>query len=446
MATDQYIYITAVNEVTKEEIWPNVVDESTIPKFFLGMINEDSSDIYAGRASGTPKQTQSVGGDSYYTRIKIKTQKAGGMGPRGHGQALPTARLAAWTETQINLARLYTRAEYDGPVNKLANPVQVVDAVQDAANDLRDNIQYMRNAMYTGNSNDAIGLHDSTAGSADTTTLHMQLDEWWPGTGRLRQGLYIDSYNGVTGYGTGTQGINSAYISAITSATVCTSSATIASDRGDYIMFEDGNGSLIDSAVQGIGALVDGPQSSDGTTWNTGGGQANTTCQGIDGTSLAYWQSTVHDNGGTDRYLDGDLIEDMGQAIVRKCGGENLFEKGGYILFSCPELRTRFRKDESRDVSWVNKTRVVAGVKVVDQLVNGVEVPWVTDIMCGAQCLYFLHIPDFVVKGLPMETMDNPPWQRVQGYDYYRMEVKKYDQLGIRRRDTHGVIRNLTQT
>lgn len=420
-----YVDISAVNDVLLEDILPTVVNETNSPKMFLDKVLPDATKI------------EGIGSDTYITRIKIKTAKASGGGPRGANQTLPPHTNASWDETQVYLCRWYSTAEYDGPVGHISDVHKVVDGITDAVADVKDMLKYEQQASFAGNGNDALAEIASNSSNTYTCTD----DEFWPGTRRLRVGMAVDSFDDVAGYGTGGIGMDNDVITSIPSKTTfVTTTYTTAADA-DYVFFADGSGTQVDNSPTGIAQIIDGPYS--GTNWETSGpGQDNTTFQGIVGSTDTWWQSYV-DYNPTTRYLDEELLEDCADGIKLKCGDQDILDKGDYMLYSAPEVVSRWRKDQSRDHQWVNKKEILAGVKIVKTMVNGEEIPWVEDLMCGSLVVYMINAKDLVYKSLPMEMMDEAGFVRLENYDKYRMQFKQYSQLGARRRDTHGKIRQL---
>ena len=424
-----FINIDAINEILLEEILPTVSDETNSPKMLLNKVIADATDI------------RSVGGDSYKTRIKIKLSKASGGGPRGENQDLPPHTNAKWDETDITLCRWYATGQYDGPTKNIKDTNEVVDAITDAVVDVKDMLQYQQQASFAGNGNEALaGIVDNSS-----TTYTLIDNEFWPGARRLRTSMLIDSFDGPDGFGSDTIGLNSEALATIPTKTTITLASTTGSQNGDFIYFEDGSGSKVDNSPGGIGQIVDGPYT--GTTWEetattAGPGQSNKSLQSIDGSSVTSWQSYVSYNATT-RFLDEELLEGTADGIKLKSGDQDIIDKGDYMLYSSPEVFSRWRIDQSRDHQWVNKTEVIAGVKVVKTMVNGETMPWVEDLMCGSLILYMLNAKDLVFKSLPMEMMDAEGFRRLENKDQYRIQFKQYSQFGARRRNTHGKIRQL---
>ena len=427
--------ISAINDVLLEEIDPKLTDVTLRPRFFLDKVVEDRSDI-----------RKTLGGRSYYTEWVLKTQKAAGMGPRGAAGDLPTHVDPKYDKARMTLCRWYSTHEYDGPLESISDVNEVTDSIAGGVKDIRDNIAYQQEVSFIGNGNAALAYVSGGANDGTYTTYTCSENEWWPGTRRLTPGLRIDSYDGYVGYGTGTIGLDSKTVYDIPSTTTFrVVEASETSIDADCIYFEDGSGTQVDSYPGGITQLIDGPNSH-GAAWETTGGQSNASIENIDGTSLTYWQSYVS-SAASARYLDDELLQDVADAIIVKVG-EARYAQTDPVLLSNRAIQSRLRKDKSAENTWMNKTEMIAGIQVVKVQVNERELPWVVDEACGVNVLHWIDTNQLLFKALPMRLVDPRGYVQVigtngLGTDAYRMQYKRYSQLGIKARDTSASIRDL---
>jgi hypothetical protein len=253
--------------------------------------------------------------------------------------------------------------------------------------------------------------------------------------------MAIDTWNGTTGAGTNTQRTNSIKIDNVdpSAETYTLTEGSVSAQADDYVFFEDSHGTNVDAVPMGLVGIVDGPDSNNSNTYDY--------CEDLqNGDASAYpcWRAQVL-TATSDRYLTSELLEDAARKIEQNSHRERTVDSS-YVLYSAGAVRHRFRKDESRDVDWVNKTEVIAGVKTVKQMVNDSMVPWVVDECAGAKSVMLIKPSDLAYKALPMEVMDEEMFKRLENYDTYRMQVKQYAQLGAIRRDGCAVIRDLLET
>jgi len=413
---------SAIRTTLLQAVMKPLQDETMQPLWFLDKIVPDMEGLH------------DIGGTQYRHYLKIKVGKAGGLGMRGSDGTLPSHTNPSYTEIYFDLARFYATADIDRMIRHIKDANRVVDTVVQSAKDIRDGIRYQLNAQFLGDDTAAIARIASTHTASATVTCAD--DGRFPGTRRLRTSVGIDSYNDAVGYGTDTIGATALTVSSVASRTTFVASASVATaDASDYIYWTNSSGTYIDAIPMGITAIVDGPLSSDGATY--------TYLEDLfagDASAYPMWRAYVSDNGGTNRYLDSELIED---ANFQRELNANVKAGKGDVLLSQGEILLRFRKDEGRDHDWVNKTRITAGVKVVDAMVNGEVIPWVTDPMVGKGTLFCLRASDLVYKGTPMEVLDSEGWKRVENKDAMRMQVGQYAGLGCKRRCSHFVIRDL---
>ncbi|MFH1107935.1 MAG: hypothetical protein V1790_01870 [Planctomycetota bacterium] len=419
---------SAVRTILKYDLRPTVEDNTEVPTFFLDKLLASAEGI------------QRTGGKNYYTYITAKAAKALGVGQRGAGKTLPPGSTATWYEHRIDLCRLYSTAEYDGPVKNIRSAEELVDPLTDAVADAKFGIKWQAQALFSGAGKSAIALIASATDNGSTVTYVCTRNEAYPGVGRLLPGMVIDSYNGTTGKGTNTQGINTVTIDSVDpsaeSFTVTEGSATGAAS--EYVFFDESSGSQVDAVPMGLVGIVDGPDSNNSSAYDY-----YEDLQGGDASAYKSWQAQTL-TATSARYLTGELLEDAARKIAQNSRDRSV--DSSYVLYSAGAVRHRFRKDESRDVDWVNKTRVTAGVKTVDQMVNDSMVSWVVDECCGALCVMLIKPSDLAYKSLPMEVMDEEMFVRLENLDTYRMQLKQYSQIGCIRRDSHAVIRDLLET
>lgn len=423
----------AIRTVLRDAILPQMQDVTIVPTYFIDKVKPSFTNV------------DDIGGARYRTYVKMKSGKSTGGGPRGAGQDLPVAVNPEFFHHYADLCRWYATGEYDGPIRNLKSVHTFINNITDIVTDIKWHIKYQQEASYLGDETDVIAqISSAHTTSATVTCTDSNL---WPGTRRLIPNSFVDSYNGTTGYGTNTIGMDAGgYVQAtdddivtIDTRTTFTCSQSVAtSEASDYIMWPDGSGSLVDAHPMGLAAIVDGKdsQGSYAVLEDLQGGSASANPQ---------WRSYVSDANGTKRYLDDELLEDVALGIDNNASDRKVEDGSSHMILSNPEIFLRYRKDSSRDHQWVNKTKIVAGVKVIDVMVNGTILEWVTDKMVGGYCLFILCTKDLMFKAVPLEVMDPAGWLRLTNKDTMRIQVKQYSQMMAKRRDGHAIVRDLNE-
>jgi hypothetical protein len=76
------------------------------------------------------------------------------------------------------------------------------------------------------------------------------------------------------------------------------------------------------------------------------------------------------------------------------------------------------------------------------------EVPMVTDVDAPRNTLYFLNEDELTwyrEKDWSWMNRDGSNWQRVIGFDAYEATMYQYSELGTHRRNTHGLMSDITE-
>ena len=78
---------------------------------------------------------------------------------------------------------------------------------------------------------------------------------------------------------------------------------------------------------------------------------------------------------------------------------------------------------------------------------NG-EIPVISDVDCQPNRMYFINEKELKIYregDWSFMDRDGSKWQRVIGVDAYDSTLYKYCQLGTHRRNSHGIIKDVTE-
>lgn len=430
------IEIATLNNMIREAIDPRVQKVVSFPRIFMDRIVSNMSGI-------------ELIGQTYRTKVAVKSGLGARGGMRGAGGSLPTEGSPTYNrDMYIDLTRFYSRAEFDGPVLKLPNNEQIINTVNDCIQDALDAIPSIMESVYMGVNTSAIAKVASSANDGSTTTVTLDSDYLWPGTRRMWTGMYVDILSAITGIGaTERCGSKQVTVASDTTFTISESSTTVAD--GDYVFFDDSSGTSIDVAPMGIAAIVDGPDSYHSNYYidDKESITATKTVQGINTSSASYAYCRAQVLGSTsqaDRYLDRELIA---RAALLVYTGRKKAVDSNWMLMSSPETQLGYGMRLAREgIRWFDARKEVDGVPAVDEVINGSKVEWLAPYTCGRGVLYGLHKPSLVHKQLAgVHPIGNGQFKQVEGYDKLRKDYAAYAQLGFLDRGLHFVVRHLTE-
>lgn len=361
--------------------------------------------------------TSNVGGK--YVVFPIRTQRNHGIGARNELEALPVPQTQAYEAARVTLTYQYASMQITGQTLELAssNPQAFVTALNQEQEGLKQGLVKDNSRQLYGT---AIGKL-ATANAAGSTTTFVCSDA---------EALYLEIGMIVDTYTSGDVIRNTASkITNISSTggntTVTFSPAATATASGDYMVRTGSR----NREAHGFAEIV----TNTGTLYN------------IDPTLVPVWTANIDSNGGTLRTLSEGIMIKMIDTI-RKRGGSTT------VIFCDLEVRRQYFTLLSQQRQYVNTQEFEGGFKGLAFTTDKGEVPVISDMDCQHNRMYFLNEKEFKIYqegDWSFMNRDGSMWNRVVdstgAYDAYNATMYKYFNLGTHRRNSHGLISDITE-
>lgn len=350
--------------------------------------------------------TSEVGGK--YVTFPIHVSRNPGIGARNEGEALPTSGNQGTLSARISLKYLYGAVRLNGQTFKLAktNSQAFISAVDLELQGLkRDLATDLNRQVYAPARGDVAQI--TAAVTAATFTI--KFNTW------LQIGMLVDVMDttGVTN-----KGVTSRTVTAITATTVTVSGANIAVIIGDILV-------RAGSANREITGLADIVQAS-GALFNI---------------TDAVWTANVDANGGVNRALSEGLMINMNDLIRQRGGSVS-------VIFANLGVRRAYFNLLSQQRRFTNTQEFTGGFKGLAFTTDQGDVPVVIDTLAPPNTMYFLNEKELKVyreDDFAFMDEDGSMWSRISGFDAYEATMFSYMELGTHRRNTHGVIQDVTE-
>jgi hypothetical protein len=357
--------------------------------------------------------TSEVGGK--YVVFPLHVRRNHGIGARLEGEALPVARNQGYARAQVSLAYLYGSLRLSGQSMELAktNGQAFASVLDQEVNGVQTDLAKDMNRQVYGTSVGAIG---TITGANTTVTIPMTNTQY------VEVGEVIDIYtsNGVTlktqAAGNTVTAVNK-NVSIVLD--VAPGSATIAGD----IMVRQGN---LNRETIGLSQIINDT----GTLYN------------VDPTVEPVWKSVMNNNGGVNRALSESLMTKM---------IDDIFTNGGKTtaMFTTLGVRRSYANLLTQQRRYTNTTKFEGGFSGLAFTTDSGEIPMISDVDCQPNRMYFVNekmLKIYRESDWSFMDRDGSKWQRVIGYDAYDATLYKYCQLGTHRRNTHGLVSDITES
>lgn len=398
--------MTTVDNILKEVYEPGVNDQLQSDILTLKRIERTSEGV-----------THHVGGK--YVRFGVRIKRNHGIGARSENEALPIARSQAYEDAQVSLKYLYGSLELTGQTFELADKdFQAFASVLDQeVNGLKEGLKKDVNRQVYG---DGTGVLATATGAGSTTTFVTTNAQY------LEEGMYVDviDSDGSTVNGTAVE------ISSISESggtyTVTFGSAVTATATGDTLYRDNSK----DKEMNGFGSIVS----------DTG------TLYGIDPTAVGVWKATVDSNSGTNRALSEGLMINMVDKIRIKGGGVPT------VIFTSLGVRRSYFNLLVQQRRSTNTQEFTGGFKGLAFTTDGGEIPLVADVDAPPNKMQFVNEKEvklYEAGDWSFMNRDGSNWSRVVTsagkFDAYEATMFKYAEIGTHRRNSHGVIEDITE-
>lgn len=369
--------------------------------------------------------TEDVGGK--YVRFPIRTQRNHGIGARLETEALPVARTQGYAPANIRLAYLYGSIELSGQTFELAerNPQAFASALDQEVNGIKEGLKKDVNRQVYGTN---IGKL-ATANAAGTTTTFVCSNAE---AIYLEIGMVVDTYTSADALkNSGSIITNVAKDTpAIGTTTVTFTPVGTATASGDYMVRDDSRA----KEIIGFRQIVN----------NTG------TLYDIDPVTTPIWKAEVDDPGALSALTEGRMISMVDR--IRTNGGNTT------VMFTSLGVRRAYFQLLSQLRQSVNTLEFEGGFKGLAFSTDNGDIPVVSDFDCPQNHMFFINekeIKLYQAGDWSWMNRDGSMWQRVLSvvggvqtvapHDIYMATLFKYMQLGCHRRNSQGVMRNITE-
>lgn len=379
-------------------------------------LNDDTVALRRVERSSAGIET-TVGGR--YVTFPIKTRRNSGIGARNELELLPIPGQQGNAAARVGLKYLYGGIRLTGQAFELANKnYQAFTSVLEQELDgLKTDLAKDQNRQVYGDGTGAIataiaaGVGVNTFAMGTANTVYVQLDEMVDvialaniaaGTPLIVSNRQVTAINVATGI-------------------ITLNGAVFTTGIGD-IMVRTGN---INREWTGFGKII----SDTGTLYN------------IDPTVETVWKSEVDSNASVNRALSEGLMILMNDRI-RTNGGKVT------AIFSNLGVRRAYFNLLSQQRQYVNTKEFTGGFNGLAFTTDTGEIPFVADVDAPKNRQYFVNEKALTLYregDWSWMNRDGSMWTRVTGYDAYEAQMFQYSELGTHRRNTHGVIKDLTE-
>lgn len=358
-----------------------------------------------------------VGGK--YVVFAIHTRRNSGIGARNENEALPTAGQQSYAAGRVGLKYQYGAVELTGQAISLINekPQSFLSAVEMEMSRLREDLSIDLNRQCYGNGTGAIG-GTVTAAAAGVNVVTVQ------DATNFDLGMVVDLItlpSTVVATGRSITAIN------LATNTITLSGAVFTTVVGQIVV-RTGN---LNREWTGFGAIV----ADTGTLYN------------IDPTVEPVWTSVVNANGGVNRAVSEGLLNVVSDQ-VKVNGGKTT------AAFTSYGVRRAYANLLQQQRSYVNTNgKFDGGYTSLAYSTPDGEVPMVVDRMAPRNTIWFLNEDEITLyrdKDWDFMNYGNGDvWKMKQSggndFDAYIARLFQYSELGTKRRNTHAVVKDLTE-
>jgi len=395
--------LTTVNAILKEVYEPKIQDQLQHDAVALKRIEKSSDGVVS-----------EVGGK--YVTFPLHTRRNSGIGARNELEALPTAGQQGYASARVSLRYLYGLVRLSGQTMELAdkNYQAFASALDQEMKGLKDDLLKDQNRQVYGDGSGAVATV-ATAGTVNNIVT--QTAQW------AQLGMQVDVIDGTTlGNANPTVKASNRQVTAINMATntVTIDGAAVAVAVGDIVV----RTGSVNREWSGFGAI-----------FKTG------TFQNVDPTIEPSWSPVIDANGGTNRPLSEGLMILM---------NDNIRANGGKVtaMFSNLGVRRAYFNLLSQQRRYTNTTKFEGGFSGLAFTTDQGDIPFVVDIDAPKNRVYFINEDEITLyreSDWSFMDRDGSKFQRVIGYDAYEATMYQYSQMGTHRRNTHGLLTDITE-
>lgn len=356
--------------------------------------------------------TSEVGGK--YVVFPIHTKRNHGIGARLEMEQLPTAQNQGYSRAQVGLSYQYGSVRLSGQSMELAqsNFQAFASVLDEEVNGVQRDLAKDFNRQIYGTS---VGALATVTGVNATVTVPSTNTQY------LEVGMLVDIYDS-TGVTLKTQAAG-VTIQSVTKNTnfVVDVAPSIATAANDIVVRR---GSL-NREIVGFSQIVDDTS----TLFN------------INPAVETVWKSVVNSNTGVNRALsEGLMIKTV----------DDVYTNGGNTtaIFTTLGVRRAYFNLLNQQRRYCDTKEFEGGFKGLAFTTDNGEIPVISDVDCQPNRMYFMNEKELKIyreSDWSFMDRDGSKWQRVIGYDAYDATLYKYCQLGTHRRNSHAIVKDVTE-
>jgi hypothetical protein len=361
--------------------------------------------------------SQDVGGK--YTVFPVRVKRNHGIGARNEMEALPQARTQGYEAARVRLKYLYGSIELSGQVFELAerDPQAFASALDQEVNGLREGLKKDTNRQVYGSNRGTI----ATATDAGSTTTLVTDNAQYVEIGMVLD--LFDDTHALKADGAEKEVTDVSETAPGEFTVTFTPAAGGATASGDYFTRHGSN----NKEKTGFSQVVVGDGSGGGPLFDI---------------THPIWTANVDDTAGA--ISEGRMINMVDR--IRRRGGRTT------VGFTSLGVRRAYFNLLVQQRRYTNTTKFAGGFTGLAFTTDWGDVPIVSDFDCQPGRLYFLNEKEIkLYQELDWTFMnrDGSNWQRKitsDGlFDAYGATLFKYCELGTHRRNSQGVLLNVTQ-
>lgn len=356
--------------------------------------------------------TSEVGGK--YVVFPIHTKRNHGIGARLEMEALPTAQNQGYSRAQVSLSYQYGSVRLSGQSMELAqsNFQAFASVLDEEVNGVQRDISKDYNRQVYGTS---VGALATVSGANTTVTVPTTNTQY------LEVGMLVDIYDstGVT-LKTQAAGVTIQSVTKNTNFVVDVAPGT-ATAAGDIVVRR---GSL-NREIIGFSQIVDDTS----ILFN------------INPSTEPVWKSVVTASGGTNRALSEGLMIKMVDDIYTNGGNTT-------VIFTTLGVRRAYFNLLNQQRRYCDTKEFEGGFKGLAFTTDNGDIPLISDVDCQPNRMYFMNEKEIKLyreSDWSFMDRDGSKWQRVIGFDAYDATLYKYCQMGTHRRNSHGILKDITE-
>jgi len=397
--------------------------ESYLKEVYQGRIREQLSDEIVALKRITRSGsgvTNEVGGK--YVTFPIHTRRNSGIGSRFESEALPTPGQQGHAAARVGLKYAYGGVQLTGQAISLSDTdaKAFAKALDNEVEGLKNDLKKDMNRQIYGTGNGAIGV----ATGANTGAVVPVADA------RLFQiGMVVDTQTGTTVDNTGLVVSSVSLAAGANTVTFTTTPGTALASADIIVRKGSGVAAGGNRELTGLAAII----SDSGTLYN------------IDPSTEPEWKASVNANGGTGRALSESLMIKMADDIRVKGGSTSLILQSLGVRRAYFNLLSQLRQT-------VNTQEFTGGFSGLAFTTDRGEIPVVADPDAPIGKQWFVNedaLTYYRDEDWHFIDKDGSMWKQVRDsngdYDAYYARMVEYHELGTDRRNSHGLISDITE-